>query len=115
MPAMTWTHSRSRCARNLPPGQMWWWILPLAPDVPERVVVGHERAFLTWFFEIASPCFIPPESVDEYLRSFSGVEGVPGALGGANAQGDTVREMVSMVAVNVTGHVIPDCGHFLPR
>jgi pimeloyl-ACP methyl ester carboxylesterase len=37
------------------------------------------------------------------------------ALGGANAQGDKVREMVSMVAVNVTGHVVPDCGHFLPE
>jgi pimeloyl-ACP methyl ester carboxylesterase len=37
------------------------------------------------------------------------------ALGGANVQGDKVREMVSMVAVNVTGHVIPDCGHFLPE
>ena len=92
---------------------------------------------------IASPCFVPPESVDEYLRSFSGREGVLGAmgvyraafktieqtesfrkskvtvpviaLGGANAQGDKVREMVSMVAVKVTGHVIPDCGHFLPE
>jgi pimeloyl-ACP methyl ester carboxylesterase len=94
-------------------------------------------------FEIASPCFIPPESVDEYLRSFSGFEGVLVAtgvyraafktieqteplrknkvtvpviaLGGANAQGNKVREMVSMVAVNVTGHVVSDCGHFLPE
>jgi pimeloyl-ACP methyl ester carboxylesterase len=23
--------------------------------------------------------------------------------------------MVAMIAVNVTGHVIPDCGHFLPE
>jgi hypothetical protein len=30
---------------------MWWWILPLAPDVPERLVVGHERTFLTWFYD----------------------------------------------------------------
>lgn len=28
-------------------GSMWWWVLPLAPDVPERLIVGHERAFLT--------------------------------------------------------------------
>jgi pimeloyl-ACP methyl ester carboxylesterase len=124
-------------------GSMWWWILPLAPEVPERLVVGHERAFLSWFFEIASPSSVPPESVDEYLRSFSGRDGVLGAmgvyraafktieqteslrkskvtvpviaLGGANAQGDKVREMVAMVAVNVAGHVIPDCGHFLPE
>ena len=29
-------------------GSMWWWILPLAPGVPERLVVCNERAFLTW-------------------------------------------------------------------
>jgi len=28
-------------------GSMWWWILPLAPGVPERLIVGNERAFLT--------------------------------------------------------------------
>ena len=28
-------------------GSMWWWILPLATGVPERLVVGHERGFLT--------------------------------------------------------------------
>jgi hypothetical protein len=26
-------------------GSMWWWILPLAPDIPERLIVGNERAF----------------------------------------------------------------------
>jgi pimeloyl-ACP methyl ester carboxylesterase len=31
-------------------GSMWWWILPLAPGVPERLIVGNERAFLTWFY-----------------------------------------------------------------
>ena len=34
-------------------GSMWW-ILPLAPGVPERLVVGNERAFLTWFYEGAT-------------------------------------------------------------
>lgn len=33
-------------------GSMWWWILPLAPGVPERLVVGHERGFLTWFYKV---------------------------------------------------------------
>jgi len=35
-------------------GSMWWWILPLAPGVPERLIVGNERAFLTWFYEGAA-------------------------------------------------------------
>ncbi len=31
-------------------GSMWWWILLPAPGVPERLAVGNERAFLTWFY-----------------------------------------------------------------
>jgi pimeloyl-ACP methyl ester carboxylesterase len=64
-------------------GSMWWWILPLAPDVPERLVVGNERAFLTWFYDrhTARRSAIETETVDEYLRTFSGREGVLGGMG----------------------------------
>lgn len=43
-------------------GSMWWWLLPLAPDAPERLVVGNERAFLTLFYErfAAQPDAITP-------------------------------------------------------
>jgi len=123
---------------------MWWWILPLAPDVPERLIVGNERAFLTWFYErYATPNAIDAATVDEYLRTFSGREGVLGALGvyraafttmeqtapltrkkvqvplvalgGEKAQGMQIRTMVEMVAANVDGGSIPDCGHFVPE
>lgn len=126
-------------------GSMWWWILPLAPGVPERLVVGHERAFLTWFYEgaTAKPEAIEPATVDEYLRTFSGCEGVLGAmgvyraaftsigqtepltrhkvrlpvvaLGGAKGLGSKVGEMVSMVAEAVEADTLPDSGHFLPE
>jgi len=64
-------------------GSMWWWILPLAPDVPERLVVGNEQGFLTWFYDYATArrSAIEPETIDEYLRTFSGREGVLGAMG----------------------------------
>jgi hypothetical protein len=56
---------------------MWWWILPLAPDVPERLVVGNERAFFTWFYDKATAHrdTITPADVDEVLRTFAGREG----------------------------------------
>lgn len=125
-------------------GSMWWWILPLAPDVPERLIVGHERAFLTWFYD-RSPNrdAIDAETVDEYLRTFCGREGVLGALGvyraafttmeqtapltrkkvqvpivalgGDHAQGVQIRKMVEMVAEDVNGGAIADCGHFVPE
>jgi pimeloyl-ACP methyl ester carboxylesterase len=130
-------------------GSMWWWILPLAPGVPESFIVGNERAFLTWFYDKATAHrdAITPADVDETLRTFAGREGVLGAmgvyraafisieqteplaglltghkvsvpvvaLGGEKGLGDQVLAMVKMVAKDVEGEVIADCGHFLPE
>jgi pimeloyl-ACP methyl ester carboxylesterase len=126
-------------------GSLWWWILPHAPNAPERLIVGNERAFLTWFYDRdpSTRRAIDSATIDEYLRTFAGREGVLGALGvyrtvfttmqqtaplttskvqvpivalgGARAQGDRVRDMVSLVAKNVVGGTVPDCAHFLPE
>ena len=126
-------------------GSMWWWILPFAPGIPERLIVGNERAFLTWFYDrsTARPDSIEPDTVDEYLRTFSGTEGVLGALGvyraafetisqteplqknkvkvplialgGEKGLGAKVQEMVKAVAESVEGSVLLDCGHFIPE
>jgi pimeloyl-ACP methyl ester carboxylesterase len=125
-------------------GSMWWWIIPLAPDVPERLVVGNERAFLTWFYNRAARrSAIEAETVDEYLRTFSGREGVLGAmgvyraafvsmeetgelanrkvqipvvaLGGVKGLGAQVGEMLKGVVKSLDRYVIQDCGHFLPE
>jgi pimeloyl-ACP methyl ester carboxylesterase len=126
-------------------GSMWWWILPFAPGVPERLVVGNERAFLTWFYEksIGDRTSIEPETVDEYLRTFSGKDGVLGsmgiyraaftsieqtealiknkievpvvAIGGEKGLGAKVGEMVKLVAQQVESHTLAGFGHFLPE
>ena len=130
-------------------GSMWWWILPLAPDVPERLVVGHEREFLTWFYDKAMSRrdAISDADVDETLRTFAGREGVLGAMGvyraafisieqteplaglltghkvtvpvmamgGRKGLGEKVEQMVKLVARDVQGDCIADCGHFLPE
>ncbi len=65
-------------------GSMWWWLLPLAPGVPEALIVGHERAFLNWFYQGAAVVkhdAFDSETVDENVRTFAGREGVLGALG----------------------------------
>ena len=127
-------------------GSMWWWILPLAQGVPEALMVGKERGFLNWFYRgdaVARHEAISAETVDEYLRTFSGVEGVLGALGvyrtafttmaqtspltqdkvqvpivamgGEKGLGERVGQFCSMVAADVESVVIPDCGHFIPE
>jgi pimeloyl-ACP methyl ester carboxylesterase len=65
-------------------GSMWWWVLPLAPGVPEALIVGKEREFLNWFYRgdaVVKHEAIPPETVNEYLSTFAGLEGVLGSLG----------------------------------
>ena len=128
-------------------GSMWWWILPLAPGVPERLIVGNERAFLTWFYDrdVFDRSAIGPEAVDETLRTFSGEEGVLGAIGiyraafvtmeqtaplaevgnkvkvpvvtigGEKGLGAKVGEMASLVAETIDRHVLKQCGHFVPQ
>ena len=126
-------------------GSMWWWILPFAPGVPERLVVGHERAFLTWFYDhfTVEQDAIEPATVDEYLRTFAGREGVLGAmgvyraaftsiaqteplqtnkvrvpvvaLGGEKSMGAKVGAMVGLVAEQVRAETLSGCGHFVPE
>lgn len=126
-------------------GSLWWWILALAPNAPERLIVGNERAFLTWFYDrdVSTRRAIGSDVVDEYLRTFAGRDGVLGALGvyravfttmeqtepltrtkvqvpvvalgGERAQGDRVMQMLQLVASDVSGGTVDGCGHFLPE
>lgn len=127
-------------------GSMWWWILPLAPGVPEALIVGNERAFLEWFYRGEATVHheaFGPGVVAEYLRTFSGRDGVLGslgiyraafttieqteplikarikqpvvAIGGRKGLGDKVGKTVRMVAHDVTTETVADCGHFVPE
>ena len=93
-------------------GSMWWWILPLAPGVPERLIVGQERAFLTWFYDgaTADQDAIGPETVNETLRTFSGKEGVLGALGVYRAAFTTMAQTQPLTKNKITVPVVADAG-----
>lgn len=116
-----------------------------APGAPERLIVGNERAFLTWFYERhpADCAAVGSDAVEKYPRTFSGTAGVLGALGvyrtafttidqttplttsrmsvpvtaigGERAQGPRIGEMVARVAADTTSVTIADSGHFIPE
>jgi pimeloyl-ACP methyl ester carboxylesterase len=126
-------------------GSLWWWILPLAPEVPQRLIVGNERQFLTWFYDNKSAVkgAVAEASIHEFLRTLNGRAGVLGplgvyraafttmdqtaslatrkvevpvyAVGGDHSRGDQIQQMLGAVASNITGVVIKDCGHFIPE
>ena len=90
-------------------GSMWWWILPLAPGVPERLIVGNERAFLTWFYEgdhVENHAAITPEAVDEYLRTFAGKEGVLGSMGIYRAAFASIDQTEPLMAAKISVPVV---------
>jgi len=127
-------------------GGLWWWNFAFATDMPQRLIVGKEREFLTWFFQGATHdngVSIEETAVAEYVRTFSGDEGVRGsfgiyreifasikqtekfdgllskigvpvlALGGELGLGKLVKPMVEGVASHVQGEVVSNCGHFI--
>ena len=117
-------------------GSMWWWILPLG---------GNEAAVLRWFYDgpAGAPDAFAAALVEEYLRTFSGADGVLGAMGvyraafasiaqteplltariatpvvavgGERGLGENVGRMVARVADAVRAVTVPGCGHFLPE
>jgi pimeloyl-ACP methyl ester carboxylesterase len=127
-------------------GSMWWWILPLAPGVTEALIVGNERAFLTWFYtgkDVVNHAAFSPDVVDEYLRTFSGTQGVLApmgvyraaftsiaqtepllqnkirvpvvAIGGRAGLASHVGDMMALVAETVERVLLADSGHFVPE
>lgn len=124
-------------------GGLWWWTFCLTKEMPEKLIAGHEREFLTYFYN--TYCYDPntvSDAIDEYLRTFAAPGGVSGAigvyraifesieqtevltqnkikppvlaLGGEKSMGDRVKAMMQSVANIVSGSSIERCGHFIP-
>ena len=129
---------------DAPQGGLWWWLFNRVPDMPETLVAGKERELLEYFSRRAwhDPTRAGTEGIDEYLRTFSGREGIAGsvgvyravptshkqmeaeiargklnmpvlALGGSSSNGESVASGAALFASNVQGGVLPNCGHFL--
>lgn len=124
---------------------MWWWLMHLAPGAPERLIVGNERAYLSWFYDrVPSSRQGVGDAIEEYLRTFAGTKGVLGALGvyraafttveqtepltkrkvavpitgigGEHSRGaDLMREMLEAVGHRVNAITAPGAGHFVPE
>ena len=123
----------------------------MTPDLPEALVQGRERAYLSWFYESFSwqRGVFDAADIDEYLRTYT----QPGALragfafyrnipvdiadnrallasglrlkmpvlavgGGreeARGRGSEPEASLRVIADDVTGAVVADCGHFVPE
>jgi pimeloyl-ACP methyl ester carboxylesterase len=129
----------------VPGGGAWHRVFHLVPDLPELLVAGREKLYLSWFYQHYSrnPSAISDTDVDEYLRTYS----QPGAMkagfeyyrayfndtkrgreyartklqmpvlaiGADSVYGASVEACMRQAAINVQGVVIANCGHFVPE
>jgi pimeloyl-ACP methyl ester carboxylesterase len=132
-------------------GKRWHHAFHMTPDLPEALVQGREREYLSWFYEAFSwqRGAISSADVDEYVRCYSALGALRAgfayyrnipvdaadnraslesgfrlpmpvlALGGARAEargrGEEPLESLRLIASNVQGGTVPDCGHFIPE
>jgi pimeloyl-ACP methyl ester carboxylesterase len=127
------------------PSLAWHFGFNAVPDLPEQVVAGRERAYLSYFYTHLAyvPGAIAPDEVDEYVRHYA----VPAslragfeyyrafprdvadnatyartkltmpvlALGGDHSAGTEELAFVRPLAVHVSGGAVPNCGHWIPE
>jgi pimeloyl-ACP methyl ester carboxylesterase len=111
-------------------------------EIFEALVTGRERVYLRYFFQQFSfdPSAVSEEDLDEYERHYASPGGLRSvnyyrthaadaeyfreqaqtplempvlALGGDHFNGLMVKEAMERMAADVSGGVIPDCGHWV--
>jgi pimeloyl-ACP methyl ester carboxylesterase len=123
----------------------WHFFFNALPDLPEALVSGREREWLTWLFrhKSANPAAIGPAAIEEYVRCYAAPGGLRAgfayyralfqsmaqnrelssqrlrlpvlAIGGEGGVGELLADTMRKVADDVTGYVVPHCGHYIPE
>ena len=123
---------------------LWWAQFHNVRDIPEMLVAGHEREYLTWFYRYScNPAAITEEDIDEYVSHYSSPGGMRAGfeyyralsddikqnkeysmvklpmpvlvLGGECSFGDAALYSMRLLATDVRGSVIPNTGHWIPE
>jgi pimeloyl-ACP methyl ester carboxylesterase len=123
---------------------LWWAQFHNVHDIPEMLVTGHEREYLTWFYRYScNPAAITEEDIDEYVSHYSSPGGMRAGfeyyralsedikqnkeysivklpmpvlvLGGECSFGDAALDSMRVLATDVRGSIIPNTGHWIPE
>lgn len=73
------------------------------------MIVGNERAFLEWFYQgyaVVNRAAFGPATVDEYLRTYSGRDGVLGALGIYRAAFTSIAQTEALMSAKVQTPIV---------
>jgi pimeloyl-ACP methyl ester carboxylesterase len=123
---------------------LWWAQFHMVRDIPEMLIDGHERQYLTWFYRYTcNPAAITKDDIDEYVSHYSAPGGMRAGfeyyralfddikqnkeystvklpmpilvLGGECSFGTAALDSMRLLATDVHGGVVPDSGHWIPE
>jgi pimeloyl-ACP methyl ester carboxylesterase len=94
----------------------WWFSFHRALDLPEAIVAGNEREYLSWFYRhlAYNPYSIDEAAIDEYVRQYSAPGGMRSGFEyfrassiDARANNETSRSNLTTPILAVSGEVSP--------
>jgi pimeloyl-ACP methyl ester carboxylesterase len=123
---------------------LWWAQFHNVRDIPEMLVAGHEKEYLTWFYRYScNPTAITEEDINEYVSHYSSPGGMRAGfeyyralsedikqnkeysmvklpmpvlvLGGECSFGEAALDSMRLLATDVSGSVVPNTGHWIPE
>jgi pimeloyl-ACP methyl ester carboxylesterase len=128
-----------------PGGSLWHFNFHFLRDLPEALITGRERLYLSWFYRNGAynPEAIDEAAIDEYVRHYAAEGGLRAgfeyyralftdiaqtkedakmklempvlALGGEVSFGQVIAQEWPKYAANVTTEVVPEAGHWIPE
>ena len=61
-------------------GPPWWFGFHGVPDLAEKVLAGHEKIYLNWFYQNSTVQKLSAESRAEYVRAYTGTDALRGGF-----------------------------------
>lgn len=124
-------------------GPPWWFGFHSVAGLAENVLVGHEAAYLDWFLGTGTlGDGVDPAVRDAFVAAYTGSDAlrcgfeyyraartnaaqlraatatgrltVPTLAVGAATVGDALHRQLVPISDDLTGHVVPECGHIIP-
>jgi pimeloyl-ACP methyl ester carboxylesterase len=101
-----------------PPGSMppWWIPFHQVPDVPEALVQGKEKEYLSWFYQNLAydPAVITQDAVNEYVSKYSAPGGMHAGFEYYRALPEHVMQNQNYSRTNLTMPVLTLQGGYIP-
>jgi pimeloyl-ACP methyl ester carboxylesterase len=124
-------------------GPPWWFGFHAVPDLAETVLAGNEAAYIDWFLTVGTRQRGMPRDIRHaFIDAYTGPDAlrcafsfyralpttarqisdtvaqsrltVPTLAIGAHPVGAALERQLRPIADDLTGHLIPDCGHIIP-